>query len=169
MDGPIRTSLPPCHTYAKRGCTSTVIARDHHATHTPKSPEQHEHHFMPPIHQTTNQSENHYLHAPPIRHTGWTYTILSSDRYATHTSKWTDQSEHRYLHGTPYAKMEGPIRTSLPACHSIRQNGWTYTILARDRHATHTTKWADKPEQTKTLKWMTLCHSCARPPCKPFA
>jgi hypothetical protein len=36
----------------------------------------------------------------------------------------------------PYVKLDGPLRTSLPPFLPIRLNGWTYTILARDRHVT---------------------------------
>jgi hypothetical protein len=39
-----------------------------------------------------------------------------------------------------YHEMEGPIRTLLPPCHSYTKNGWTYTILERDNHATNTLK-----------------------------
>jgi hypothetical protein len=117
MGGPTRTSLPPCHTYAQMD-GHPILARDRHATHTPKWTGQTITTSMPPIRQICTLML--FLHAtamPPIRQNGgpdqnittsmplirqnvWTNNILARNHHATHTSKWTDQSEHHYLHAT---------------------------------------------------------------------
>jgi hypothetical protein len=148
MDGLIpflhATTMPSIR---QTGWSYIILACDHHAIHMPK--------------WRTNQSI--ITSMPQIRQNGRTRTIFARDHHDTHTPKRTNQSDHHYLHATPYAKMDGLIPflranamptirqhggtiMSLPPCRTIRQNEWTYTILARDRHATHTPKCTRQSE-----------------------
>jgi hypothetical protein len=194
MGGPIRTSLPPCHPYPKmygpvrfldasamlpirqNGWRYTVLAREHHANHTPKWTDQSEHHYL---HVTPCALMNGlltFLHAtamPPIRENGWPNQKMTTSM-------------------PPYAKMYGPMpffhATTMPPIRqnvrtnqkvttfmpSIPQNGCTYTILARDRHATHTPKCTGQSDDhslhaSHTLKYIDLYHSCTRPSCHQYA
>jgi hypothetical protein len=89
MDGPIRTSLAPCHTIRQNGWTYTILVPDRQATPNAK--------MDGPI--KTLLSPCH-----PIRQNGWTYIVLVRAHFVTHTPKWTDQSEHHYLHATHMPK-----------------------------------------------------------------
>jgi hypothetical protein len=48
----------------KNGWTNTILANDDHATHTPKWPDQSEHHYLHATHTPNwkNQAEHPYLH-----------------------------------------------------------------------------------------------------------
>jgi hypothetical protein len=78
----------------------------------------------------------------------------------------------------PYAKMDRPFGKSQPQLHSIRQNGWTYNILGRDHHATHTPKWTAKSEHhylhatpyAKIDRIISFLYNfCTWQPCRPYA
>jgi hypothetical protein len=157
MDGPSRTLLPPyrpirrkwigvcysctrrpCHPYAKLDRPT----ENHYLHVTPYAkmdgPNTHPKMdglipfwhatAMPPIRQNWLPNQNIATSIQSIRQNGWPYAILARD--------------HRE---TPYAKINGPIITSVPPSHPYAKNGWAYDSLARDHHATHTSKWTDQP------------------------
>jgi hypothetical protein len=113
----ITASMP---TIRQNGRTYAILARGHHATHTPN--------------WASNQNITSSM--PPIHQNGCTCNILAQDRHATHTSKWADLSEHYYCH--PHTPKYGLI----PFLHSIT----TPPICKIDEsrppylHATHTLK-----------------------------
>jgi hypothetical protein len=74
-----RTAMPPIR---QNAWPYTILARGHHATHTPK---------------WTDQSEHHYLHATPKAKMDGLIPLFR-DSHATHTPKWPDESQPRYLH-----------------------------------------------------------------------
>jgi hypothetical protein len=118
MDGPIRTSLAPCHQYAKMG----RLIRFLHAT------------TMPPIRQNERTKQNIDTSMQPIRQNGRTNDDIdasiqhirqngrsnqnNSISMPPHTPKWKDLYQSCMTPPChPYAKMVGPIRTSQPPCH----------------------------------------------------
>jgi hypothetical protein len=69
--------------------------------------------------------------------------------------------------------MDRRISTPLTPFQPLRQNEWTYTILAREGHAIHTTEWAEKSEYhylhfTPYTKMLSLRPFLKRAPCKPY-
>jgi hypothetical protein len=149
MDGPIRTSLPPCHPICQNGLTYNMLARDRHASHTPKWTDQSEHHKIHATHTLKRMvlrqlaRDRHATHTQ----TGWTYTILARDyisqiRQNGRTDQnittsmspirqngWTYAILARDRHATPYAKMDGAIRSSLPPCHQYTKMGGVISFL----------------------------------------
>jgi hypothetical protein len=73
-----------------------------------------------------------------------------------------------FLHAASMPPIRRTVRTSQNITTSmppIRQNGWTYNKLARDRHATQTPILSDQSyhnylHATHTQqKWMVFCYS----------
>jgi hypothetical protein len=83
---------------------------------------------LPPWHPYVKMDGITLLHAnamPPIRQSGQRNQYITTSM-PPHTPKWMDihnSCTRTLCH--PYAKMDGPFRTSLPPCHLLRQNGWT--------------------------------------------
>jgi hypothetical protein len=66
-----------------------------------------------------------------IRQNGWTYAILARDRYATQYAKMDGLMP--FLHATEmlFVLQNGQEQSERRYLHAnIRQNGWTYAILA---------------------------------------
>jgi hypothetical protein len=115
----------------------TVLAREHHSTHTPNGWA-----YIILVRGNlathtpiwTDQSEHYYPHATLTLKMDGPMPFLHATAMPP-MSEWTDQPENYYLHATltliwialchsctpppchPYGKMDDLIRTSLPPCH----------------------------------------------------
>jgi hypothetical protein len=127
--------------------TYITLARGHNATHTTIWIDLYNSCTRPPCHPYAKIDG--FI---PFLHATTKFSILQNGRtnqnitnsIPPHTPKWMDLYHScTRSHCRTYAKLDGPIITSLPPYRPIRINGWTYVILARGRITKHTPKLTD--------------------------